>query len=197
MEVLSRRGSEPTEGFLELAGEAFELDSMLLGQQRQVGGAFVGERDPLESVVEAVAGAGHEAGGLRSVDEPDHRVVPHFQPVGELADGRRLAGVGPADDQQELVLARGEATAAGGLLGDVQEGAQGPPEPGNRLVLGVVHRGDSKNLDADGGIGADLVSVSGPGLSLPRFLRRSATCSGYRWVSRSSQSEPEEVDARG
>lgn len=144
--------SKPAYGFPELMSEASEFDSVLLSQQRELGGAFVGERDSLESVVAAVAGSDHEPGGLGPIDEPDDGVVPHLQPVGELAHRGRRADAGPADDQQELVLAGGQASLAGGLLREMQEGAQGPPELGHRLVVGLVHRRTGGSKDATSSI---------------------------------------------
>ena len=66
----------------------------------------------------------HEAGGVGAVDELDDGVVPELKRFGQVADDRRSAAVVPADREQELVLRRRDARAAGRLLGEALEDSE-------------------------------------------------------------------------
>jgi hypothetical protein len=77
---------------------------------------------------------------VAAIDELNRAVVPDQQAGGQLADGR-AAGIGvDAQDQQHLVLGRGQAGRSRLLLAPAEEPPQRHPEGEQVLVLPIVHR---------------------------------------------------------
>ena len=64
----------------------------------------------------------------------------HLQPFGELADGRPVAPGKAAHMQQQQVLQRCQARAAGRTLAEMQEAPQLVAELGEGFVLRLVER---------------------------------------------------------
>ncbi len=67
-------------------------------------------------------GAAEEAGLFAALAELDDGVVAEAEAVGEVADGGRLGRAG--DLEEELVLLRMKAGAAGGVFTEVEEEAE-------------------------------------------------------------------------
>ncbi|HEY2271675.1 MAG TPA: CBS domain-containing protein [Jatrophihabitantaceae bacterium] len=75
--------------------------------------AAFGQSQPDDPVVGLVAGARDQPGALAPVDEFDGRVVADQEVLGDLTDRRVVRARMPADREQELVLARGDALCLG------------------------------------------------------------------------------------
>lgn len=95
-----------------------ELGNFLQMSVRQFSEArrtLTGERDANDATVDGVAVALHQPQCFRPIGELTSRVVPHHQVLRNLLDGGRLMAVMAAHGQQQLVLARREASR-GGLI---------------------------------------------------------------------------------
>ena len=85
--------------------------------------AVGGEPDPGQSPVVMVDPPLGQPGFLGPADQLGGAVRFHVQVVGQVADGGIVVAGVALDGQQQLVLGRGQAEAACGGLGEVQEAA--------------------------------------------------------------------------
>ena len=91
-------------------------------------------------------GAAHQAAPGQPVDQADGAVVAELEPFGEFTDRDIVAFREALDREQRLVLLRGQARGAGRLLAELLETAQGVPEGGQPLVVGL---GEGSGSHAD------------------------------------------------
>lgn len=106
MHALDGGEAGPDSGHVE--GEARKLLEVERRERLQACCPVMGEVEADHPVVLRAAGPPDEARRFCAVHETHGAVVPEKEVVGDLADGRAIGPVVPADREEQLVLRRGE-----------------------------------------------------------------------------------------
>ena len=88
-----------------------------------------------DAAIPARADPFEDAGALSSVEELRHRARNKSERIREVTDPHRLPARRRFDDEQEKVLARGQACCAYGSFRDRMKLSHGEPESGRTLQL--------------------------------------------------------------
>jgi len=109
---------------LKKRGEPGELGNVQLGERLEHLFPTGSQLEAYDAAVLAVLDPPGPAPGLDPVREFHGRVVAEKKVIGDVADGRTVRVVVPADREQQLVLHVGEAHSPGLLLAPVIEATQ-------------------------------------------------------------------------
>jgi len=109
-------------------------------EAREPGGARARDAEADDTPVFGIALPADQACARRPVHETRRTVVLEQQRVGHVADGGPALVVVPAHGEEQLVLGRGEALAAGLLLAPAEEPPQLGAEAEQAGVVGVGER---------------------------------------------------------
>lgn len=120
-----------------LVAEAAELGLVRRRKGGQLASAPGRQHEALASAVCRVDAGPDQTGIDGAPDELDDGVVPQLQQLGHVADSGLVVSGEASDGEEELVLVGRQPLAAGGVLREPQEHAQGVAQPGQCLVLGV------------------------------------------------------------
>ncbi len=96
-----------------------------------------GEGHPNPPPVLAIGPSPHEAGSPAAVHEADRALVQDLEAVRQVLHGRGRDAEA-ADEEEQLVLGRGDPGPTGRLLREAEEPAQGSPEARQTPIPGLL-----------------------------------------------------------
>ena len=128
----------------EARGPLLELTGVIAGESREKASAFGGEAEENAALVSGIGGAGKEAFAHGAIDELDSAVVAETEPLGCPGDGDGDAGWCSRNLQEQLMLMGLETGVERGRLAELEEGAEGGAEFGERTEEGEVAGGSRR-----------------------------------------------------